>query len=71
MGGSQPTSLREPCAGRREAVGEALVAVCAVGAIERRNGYIPERRGFHIGRRQHLLRRYGQPQRGSAASENP
>lgn len=67
-GSSQPTSLREPCVGGRKAAHEALEAVRAVGVIERRNDYIPERRGSHNGRRQHLMRRYGQPQHGSAAS---
>ena len=40
-------------------------------ANEHRKGYVSERRGFQIGRRQHGRPRYGERLSGSAVSENP
>ena len=55
---SQSAALCESCAGRREAVGEALTAARVGGDIERRNPYVTECRGPTFGRRQHRLRRH-------------
>ena len=69
--GWPPMPSREPCAGRRETVGEASVAGYAGRAIERRNTG-SERRDRDSGRRQHRQWRYWQvADLGSAASKNP
>lgn len=57
--GSHLAAFHESCAGRREAIGEALTVARAGGANEHRNFDHLERRGPLYGRRQNRRRRYG------------
>ena len=54
------TYLREPCVVIREGGREASVAVHMARHIEHRKSCRLGRRGFHLGRRQHVRHRYGE-----------
>ena len=54
------TYLREPCVATREGGREASVAVRVARVIEHRKTCNLGRRGFQLGRRQHVRHRYGE-----------
>ena len=65
------TYLREPCVFIREGGREASVAVHVARDIEHRKRWSLGRRGFSLGRRQHVRSRYGERAYRPTVSETP